>query len=146
MSDFRLPLAALLLASGVAVAQAPDPTEWQNPQLTQQGQEAPRASFQLYEQPADVATDDYARSPWYQSLNGTWKFNYVARPAERPMDFFQPSFSDAIWKTIQASGFRFTPTSLTPSRATSPSSTLATTRWAPTGAASRCRPAGWGTR
>jgi beta-galactosidase len=101
MSDFRLPLAALLLASGVAVAQAPDPAEWQNPQLTQQGQETPRASFQLYEQPADVAADDYARSPWHQSLNGTWKFNYVARPADRPMDFFQPSFNDASWKTIQ---------------------------------------------
>jgi beta-galactosidase len=104
MSNFRLPLAALLLASGVAVAQAPDPAEWQNPQLTQQGQELPRASFQLYEQPTDVAADDYARSPWYQSLNGTWKFNYVARPAERPMDFFQPSFSDASWKTIQVPG------------------------------------------
>jgi beta-galactosidase len=101
MSDFRLPLAALLLASGVAAAQAPDPAEWQNPQLTQQGQEVPRASFQLYEQPADVVADDYARSPWHQSLNGTWKFNYVARPAERPMDFFQPSFNDASWKTIQ---------------------------------------------
>ena len=101
MPHFRLPLVAALLTTGVAAAQAPDPAEWQNPQLTQQGQEAPRASFQLYEQPADVAADNYARSPWYQSLNGTWKFNYVARPAERPMDFFQPSFSDASWKTIQ---------------------------------------------
>ena len=101
MPNFRLPLAALLLSSGLAAAQAPDPAEWQNPQLTQQGQEAPRASFQLYAQPADVAADDYARSPWYQSLNGTWKFNYVARPADRPLDFFQPSFSDASWRTIQ---------------------------------------------
>jgi beta-galactosidase len=101
MPNFRLPLAALLLSSGLAAAQAPDPAEWQNPQLTQQGQEAPRASFQLYAQPADVVADDYARSPWYQSLNGTWKFNYVARPADRPLDFFQPSFSDASWRTIQ---------------------------------------------
>ncbi|MFD1871077.1 glycoside hydrolase family 2 TIM barrel-domain containing protein [Hymenobacter bucti] len=104
MPNFRLPLAALLLASGVAAAQAPDPAEWQNPQLVQQGQEAPRASFQLYEQPADVAADDYARSPWYQSLNGTWKFNYVARPADRPLDFFQPSFNDASWKPITVPG------------------------------------------
>jgi beta-galactosidase len=101
MPNFRLPLAALLLSSGLAAAQAPDPAEWQNPQLVQQGQEAPRASFQLYAQPADVVADDYARSPWYQSLNGTWKFNYVARPADRPLDFFQPGFSDASWRPIQ---------------------------------------------
>ena len=104
MPNFRLPLAALLLTSGLAAAQAPDPAEWQNPQLTQQGQEAPRASFQLYAQPTDVAADDYARSPWYQSLNGTWKFNYVARPADRPLDFFQPGFNDASWKPITVPG------------------------------------------
>jgi beta-galactosidase len=104
MSDFRLPLAALLLSTGLAAAQAPDPAEWQNPQLTQQGQETPRASFQLYAQPADVAANDPARSPWHQSLNGTWKFNYVARPADRPLDFFQPSFNDAAWRPIQVPG------------------------------------------
>ncbi|GAA4496584.1 glycoside hydrolase family 2 TIM barrel-domain containing protein [Hymenobacter ginsengisoli] len=94
-------LALGLLAAGSVAAQAPDPVEWQNPQLTQQGQEVPRASFQLYERPADVAADDYARSPWYQSLNGTWKFNYVDRPADRPLTFFEPGFDDAAWKTIQ---------------------------------------------
>jgi len=104
MSDFRLPLAALLLGSGLAAAQAPDPAEWQNPQLVQQGQETPRASFQLYAQSADVAADDPARSPWRQSLNGTWKFNYVDRPADRPLDFFQPGFNDAAWKPIAVPG------------------------------------------
>ena len=33
-------------------------------------------------QAADVAADDYCRSPYYHSLNGTWKFHYVPRPAE----------------------------------------------------------------
>ncbi len=104
MSDFRLPLAALLLSSGLVAAQAPDPAEWQNPQLTQQGQEAPRASFLLVGQPADVAAAYPARSPWYQSLSGTWKFNYVDRPADRPLDFFQPGFNDASWKAITVPG------------------------------------------
>ena len=100
MPNFRRLTAALLLAGGGAAAQAPDPAEWQNPQLVEQHKEPARASFQLYERPADVAADDYARSPWYQSLNGPWKFNYVARPADRPLDFFQPSFDDAGWPTI----------------------------------------------
>ncbi|MGI4744322.1 MAG: glycoside hydrolase family 2 TIM barrel-domain containing protein [Janthinobacterium lividum] len=103
MLHFRL-LAAWLLLGGPALAQAPDPAEWQNPQLTQQGQEAPRASFQLYAQPADVPAADYARSPWYQRLSGAWKFNYVARPADRPLTFFEPGFDDASWPTIAVPG------------------------------------------
>jgi beta-galactosidase len=55
----------------------------------------------LYEQAADVAADDYAHSPYYQSLNGTWKFHYAPRPAERPTDFFQSGFQDAGWPTIE---------------------------------------------
>ncbi|WP_201982360.1 glycoside hydrolase family 2 TIM barrel-domain containing protein [Hymenobacter rubidus] len=102
MPDFRF-LTAALLAGHLAAAQAPDPAEWQNPQLIQQGQEAPRATFQLYERPADVAAPN-ARSPWQQSLNGTWKFNYVDRPADRPLGFFQTGFDDAAWKTIQVPG------------------------------------------
>ena len=104
MTTLRSLAAVLLLSAGPAAAQAPDPAEWQNPQLTQQGQEKPRASFQLYERPADVGPADYARSPWYQSLNGTWKFNYVDRPADRPMDFFRPGFDDAAWKPIAVPG------------------------------------------
>jgi beta-galactosidase len=88
-----LAVATGLATTLVARAQAPDPTEWQNPQLVQQGQEAPRATFQLAG-PAGAA-------PWQQSLNGPWKFNYVDRPADRPLDFFQPGFNDTSWKTIQ---------------------------------------------
>jgi beta-galactosidase len=99
MSTFHLPLAALLLASGVAAAQ-PTPNEWENPLVVDQHKEAPHASFMVYEHAADVATNDYQRSPYYQSLNGTWKFSYVPRPAERSMDFQQPGFNDAAWKTI----------------------------------------------
>ena len=101
MSTFRLPLAVLLAAClATARAQAPDPAEWQNPELTQQGQEAPRASFQLRERLAGTAADT-ARSPWQLSLNGTWKFNYVDRPADRPLDFFRLGFDDGPWRTIQ---------------------------------------------
>jgi beta-galactosidase len=101
MPNFRFLLAPALLAAHLAAAQAPDPAEWQNPQLVQQGQEAPHASFHLYERPADLAAaGPDVRSPWHQSLNGTWKFNYVDKPADRPLDFFQTCFNDATWKTI----------------------------------------------
>lgn len=98
MVHSRFLAAALLLVGNLASAQTA-PNEWENPQVVDEHKEKGRASFMLFERPADVA-DDYARSPYYQSLNGTWKFNYAPRPAERPTDFFQPSFNDAAWKSI----------------------------------------------
>ena len=80
--------AALLLGSGIATAQTTPPNEWENPQAVDQHKEPARASFMLFDKVADVAADDYTRSPYYASLNGTWKFHYVPRPAERPPDFF----------------------------------------------------------
>lgn len=33
-------------------------------------------------------------------LNGNWKFNFVLKPEDRPMDFFKVDFDDSSWKTI----------------------------------------------
>lgn len=35
-----------------------------------------------------------------RSLNGNWKFNWVAWPQQRPVDFYQPSFDVSSWKDI----------------------------------------------
>ncbi|UOR04962.1 DUF4981 domain-containing protein [Hymenobacter aerilatus] len=99
MRNLHFLLAALLLTSRAATAQ-PTPNEWENPQVLDEHKEKGRASFVLYEKAADVAADDYSRSPYYQSLNGNWKFNFALRPAERPTNFAQANFDDAAWKTI----------------------------------------------
>ena len=38
---------------------------------------------ELVEHLADAAVD----SPWFRSLNGNWKFNWVKQPVERPVSF-----------------------------------------------------------
>ncbi|MDF7813061.1 glycoside hydrolase family 2 TIM barrel-domain containing protein [Hymenobacter sp. YC55] len=100
MIDSRFLTAAFVFVSGLAAAQSA-PNEWENPRVFEQNKEKPHASFMVYEKPADVVADDYRRSPYYQSLNGDWKFNYVPRPADRPQDFYQPTFNDASWKNIK---------------------------------------------
>jgi len=99
MHNFHFLTAALLLTSGAATAQN-TPNEWENPRVFEQNKEKPHASFMVYDKATDVAANDYTRSPYHQSLNGPWKFNYVPRPAERPTDFQQPGFDDKSWASI----------------------------------------------
>ncbi|MDP4238329.1 MAG: glycoside hydrolase family 2 TIM barrel-domain containing protein [Bacteroidota bacterium] len=40
-------------------------------------------------------------SSWCMSLNGPWKFNWVAWPQQRPVDFYKPSYDVAGWKEIR---------------------------------------------
>ncbi|WP_010134271.1 glycoside hydrolase family 2 TIM barrel-domain containing protein [Ochrovirga pacifica] len=43
---------------------------------------------------------DYKTSPYYQSLEGNWKFNWVKNENEKPKDFYKPSFDVSSWNTI----------------------------------------------
>lgn len=74
--------------------------DWENPALVQQNKEKPHATSMIFTNAADVKSDDYSRSPFYQSLNGTWKFNYTAQYANRPMNFFETSLDDSKWNDI----------------------------------------------
>ena len=40
-------------------------------------------------------------SPYYQTLNGTWKFHWVADPEKRPKDFFKPNYDVSGWDNIK---------------------------------------------
>ena len=93
----------LLFAIGclmnVAFAQSGN-NDWENPQLYELNKEAPHATFMLFNRKEDVVADDYSRSPFYQSLNGTWKFVYVDKYKDRQTDFYKPTLDDSRWNTI----------------------------------------------
>ena len=80
-----------------AAASAP---EWNNVAVFAAGLEKPHATMMVYPSAELARTNDSSRSPWFQSLNGDWSFHWSPRPADRPQDFFMPSFSDVAWKTI----------------------------------------------
>ena len=81
-------LAALMLGTNLS-AQTPD---WENPSVFAVNKEAPRATSLPYNNEQLAVNDVYEQSPYYLSLNGTWKFRWVKIPAERPVDF--------TWRTI----------------------------------------------
>ena len=74
--------------------------DWENPQLYELNKEKPHATFMLFNKKQDVVQDDYSRSPYYQSLNGTWKFVYVDKYADRTKDFYRTDLNDSKWNNI----------------------------------------------
>ena len=74
--------------------------EWENPQINAVNKEPARASFMGYQSEAAALEDDYSKSPWYLSLNGIWKFNWVDQPEKRPVDFYREDFDISGWNDI----------------------------------------------
>ena len=88
---------------GGALASAvdgPSGTEWQQEQNLSLNKEQPRASFMSF--PAAALATAVARetSPFFQSLDGAWKFHWVGNPSERPVGFQRPDYDVAAWKEI----------------------------------------------
>src|ERR1019366_2367399 len=88
------PLLVLPLVAFSLCAQEP---EWDNPAIIHVGTERPHATMITYAV-ADLAkAGDRASAPCFKLLNGNWKFHGSLRPAERPIDFYRPDYSDANW-------------------------------------------------
>ncbi|MBR4293464.1 MAG: discoidin domain-containing protein [Bacteroidaceae bacterium] len=99
-------LAGSLYAQGLAgfaygdVA-APAGNEWESPQQLSLNKEQPKAwffNFASVESARKVLPD---ASEYYQSLDGTWRFNWVPNPAERPADFYKTDFDDTKWDNVE---------------------------------------------
>jgi len=39
-------------------------------------------------------------SPFYTPLNGKWKFNWVKKPSDRPINFYEKNYNDKSWDEI----------------------------------------------
>jgi len=76
------------------------PPEWNDVSVIQVGTEKPHATMMVYPSVELARGGQRAASPWFQLLNGTWKFNGTLRPADRPIDFYRTDFDDSAWRTI----------------------------------------------
>src|SRR5512136_1445352 len=103
MKVLPITLASLFLIAATA-GQTPDPMagvpEWENPRIFSVNAEPMRATFIPYADQATAVRNDPAASPFHKSLNGTWKYLWVPKPADVPPDFFQPAFAAAGWIDI----------------------------------------------
>src|SRR5262249_13214245 len=86
----------LILLRGLA-ADLPD---WENPAVTGLNNERPHATLVICPNPDTAkaiqftANSERARSSFYRSLNGDWKYHYSTNQSGRVPDFWLPDFDD----------------------------------------------------
>ena len=81
-------LAALVIFPVMAQQQP----EWQSQYAVGLNKLAPHTYVWPYQTVSDIRNGDYESSPYYMSLNGSWKFHWVKNPDNRPKDFYKPEF------------------------------------------------------
>lgn len=94
MRAFSIILALACTASAFAA------NDWENPAVFAEGRLAPRATAYPYPSKDAALAGHHEQSPYFRSLNGTWKFRFAPKPADRPADFWQPGYDTTGWDDI----------------------------------------------
>ena len=92
-------LTALCACSFTASAQTFK--EWQDPQVNEINRAPMHSTFFAYEDLESASVSVKEKSANYMTLNGTWKFFWVANADERPTDFYRIGYNDKGWDDMQ---------------------------------------------
>ena len=79
-----------------------EPRDWENPRVFQINREAPHATLISFPDERSALAAIGKTSPDYLSLDGTWKFNWVKSPDQRPFWFFKDDYDTRDWKDIMS--------------------------------------------
>jgi len=74
--------------------------EIENPQILGINKEPWHATLMPYGDLHEALAARRHGSRFCRSLNGLWKFNWVPRPEQRPVNFYQPDFDVSAWSEI----------------------------------------------
>ena len=95
----KILLLGLSLLAGLNLSAALPP-EIENPECLGINKEPAHATLMPYAHLQQALAAKRMESSFCQLLNGTWKFNWVKHPDERPLDFYKPAFDVSNWKDI----------------------------------------------
>ena len=104
----RKPKAAIKSSVKTVAIKQPTFTEWHDLQVNEINR-LPLHTMHFAYDPNDFPGTgaeylDKKKSMNYLSLEGTWKFNWVANADERPTDFYKADLDDSKWNNIQMPG------------------------------------------
>ncbi|HEY5509010.1 MAG TPA: sugar-binding domain-containing protein, partial [Paludibacter sp.] len=89
-----------LKGQSVIASEASIPSEIENPELLGINKEPYHATLMPYANLQEALVARRHASSLCRSLNGAWKFNWVARPEKRPVDFYKSDYDVSAWKEI----------------------------------------------
>ena len=81
---------------------------WEDETMFGENKEKGHATYIPYPSEAEMTADEeHYATPWTEtksasvvSLNGTWKFNFVPEPSQRPMNYYKEDFDATGWDDI----------------------------------------------
>lgn len=75
--------------------------DWENQKVFGINKEYYHVNVVPYENEEKSLAGDISQSMYYKSLNGTWKINYVNKPADAPADFYKLDYQITNWKEVK---------------------------------------------
>ncbi len=79
----------------------PAGNEWESPTQLSLNKEQPKGWFFTFDDVEDARKVLPEASEYYLSLDGTWSFNWVGNPGERPVDFYKTDFDATAWDKVE---------------------------------------------
>lgn len=88
------------LTNGVCQERKDIWADLENPAVTGKNKLEAHSFYIPYANEQQAFADDWDASNYFKALNGTWKFNWVKHPDDRPKDFFKTDFDVENWDTL----------------------------------------------
>ncbi|MBN1844794.1 MAG: DUF4981 domain-containing protein [Sedimentisphaerales bacterium] len=105
--NHRTTLFVSVLVGVLSLAAFAEPVnDWENPAVIGRNKQPGHCTLIPYASVDQAIQCRFRRdcSRYYQSLNGSWKFHWVEKPADRPVEFYRSDFDDSSWDTIRVPG------------------------------------------
>lgn len=74
--------------------------DWENPQMIGQNKEPAHCTLIPYAALGKAINGVREESVFYQTLNGNWRFHWVSKPSDRPLEFYRPDYDISEWDEI----------------------------------------------
>ena len=84
----------------MATASAQTGKEWDDPTISSVNRETAHTTALPMQSETDVVKNDLTLSPFYQSLDGVWKFQWVNTPSKATATMCAKDYNDAAWTDI----------------------------------------------
>ena len=105
LKPFLLAACLAALAGPVLATGADDKKPyWQDIQTVSVNREEPRTDFMTFKDRTSALNSKFEESPYYRSLNGTWKFYFVDSYKQLPANITDPSVDTSDWHDIKVPG------------------------------------------